>query len=39
MLIGLAHEFQRVRSLPKQPWDIPLDAVITEQRIYTFKQR
>jgi len=37
MLIGLAHEFQRVSALPNQPWDIPLDAVITEQCIYTFK--
>jgi len=39
MLIGLAHEFQRVEGLPTQPWDIPLDAVITERRIYTFEQR
>lgn len=38
-LIGLAHEFQCVQSLPTQPWDIPLDAVITERRIYTFERR
>lgn len=37
-LIGLAHEFQRVSSLPKQVWDIPLDAVITEQHLYAFDQ-
>jgi 5-formyltetrahydrofolate cyclo-ligase len=36
-LIGLAHDFQCVSTLPKQPWDIPLDAVITEQCIYTFE--
>ena len=35
-LIGLAHDFQRVDRLSNQPWDIPLDAVITEQRIYRF---
>lgn len=36
-LIGLAHEFQMVRRLPAQPWDIPLDAVITEKQLYRFK--
>ncbi len=35
-LIGLAHDFQRVDQLPTQPWDIPLDAVITERAIYHF---
>lgn len=33
-LVGLAYEFQKVDSLKKQPWDIPLDAVVTEQTIY-----
>jgi 5-formyltetrahydrofolate cyclo-ligase len=37
-LIGIAHDFQRVHGLSKKPWDIPLDAVITEQRIYVFDQ-
>ena len=31
-----AHDFQHVESLPRQLWDIPLDAVITEACIYTF---
>lgn len=35
-LIGVAHEFQHVDSLPNQHWDIPLDAVITEACIHTF---
>ncbi|TCJ12861.1 5-formyltetrahydrofolate cyclo-ligase [Parasulfuritortus cantonensis] len=35
-LIGLAFEAQRVDVLPRDPWDIPLDAVITEQRYYRF---
>jgi 5-formyltetrahydrofolate cyclo-ligase len=38
MLIGIAHDFQQVDKLVKQPWDIPLDAVITEAGIYTFNQ-
>jgi len=33
-LIGIAYEFQRVEHLPAQPWDVPLDAVITERRCY-----
>ncbi len=37
-LIGIAHDFQQVDKLVKQPWDIPLDAVITEAGIYDFKQ-
>jgi 5-formyltetrahydrofolate cyclo-ligase len=36
-LIGIAHDFQQVDTLVKQPWDIPLDAVITEAGIYNFK--
>jgi len=38
-LVGLAHDFQRVNSLEKQPWDIPLDAVATDRKIYRFKIR
>lgn len=35
-LIGIAHELQRVDLLPVNDWDIPLDAVITEQKLYQF---
>jgi 5-formyltetrahydrofolate cyclo-ligase len=35
-LIGLAHEFQYRSHLDSNPWDIPLDAVITESNLYTF---
>lgn len=35
-LIGLAFEAQKVDRLPRDPWDIPLDAVITERRYYRF---
>ncbi len=34
LLIGMAHEFQRLAALPKQSWDIPLDLIVTEQKIY-----
>jgi len=33
-LIGVAHECQRVERLSLNPWDVPLDAVITECRVY-----
>ncbi len=36
-LIGLAYECQRVDALEPEPWDIPLDAIITEEKTYTFR--
>lgn len=33
-LIGLAHECQRLAQIDANPWDIPLDAIITESNIY-----
>ncbi|SFM64496.1 5-formyltetrahydrofolate cyclo-ligase [Marinobacter zhejiangensis] len=33
-LLGLAHEVQRVTRLPIEPWDIPLQGIVTEQRRY-----
>ncbi|SHF85874.1 5-formyltetrahydrofolate cyclo-ligase [Microbulbifer donghaiensis] len=33
-LIGAAHQLQCVAHLPTESWDIPLDAVVTETRIY-----
>jgi 5-formyltetrahydrofolate cyclo-ligase len=38
-LIGVAHECQRVESLEPSPWDVPLDLVVTEERIYARKDR
>ena len=35
-LIGVAHEIQRVSKLPSNPWDIPLNGVITESSFYKF---
>lgn len=34
VLIGLAHETQKMGSLSRQNWDIPLDYVITEKQAY-----
>jgi 5-formyltetrahydrofolate cyclo-ligase len=35
-LIGIAYDFQRVDALPKEPWDVPLDAVLTDRELYRF---
>jgi 5-formyltetrahydrofolate cyclo-ligase len=35
-LIGLAHDFQRVEVLDPFAWDVPLQAVVTDQALYQF---
>ena len=37
-LIGIAHDLQKIDELSSQPWDIPMDAVITEKAIYNFSK-
>lgn len=37
--VGLAFECQKVQRLIPDPWDIPLDYVITEKKIYRFHPR
>ena len=32
-LIGLAHDCQRVDRLPAAPWDVPLDAIVSDTRV------
>jgi 5-formyltetrahydrofolate cyclo-ligase len=34
ILVGLAHEIQKVEQLLTQNWDIPLDYIITEKQLY-----
>ena len=34
MLVGLAHEGQLIDSVPVESWDVRLDAVATEKKIY-----
>ncbi len=33
-LVGLAHEIQRAPDIPTEPWDIVMDAVVTDTRVY-----
>jgi 5-formyltetrahydrofolate cyclo-ligase len=33
-LIGIAHDLQKVDTLSKQTWDIPLNGVVTEREFY-----
>jgi 5-formyltetrahydrofolate cyclo-ligase len=33
-LIGVGHEIQRVPAVPMEPWDVVMDAVMTERRMY-----
>lgn len=35
-LIGVAYEFQRLRTVSRNDWDIPLWAAVTEQGVYRF---
>ena len=39
LLIGLAHHFQEIESLPADSWDVNLDAVITCQEIIYISSR
>ena len=36
-LIGIAHTFQEVERIPTEPWDVPLDAVVTDTRVTVFR--
>ena len=36
-LIGLAYEFQRLGTVSRSDWDVPLWAAVTEQDIYRFQ--
>ncbi len=33
-LLGTAYEFQKVESLPCEPWDIPLEGIVTDEGRY-----
>ncbi len=37
LLIGVGYECQRIASLPHDPWDTPLDAMLTERQLIFFK--
>lgn len=38
-LIGVAHSLQGVEALPSQPWDVPLDGVVTEDGWHALPRR
>jgi 5-formyltetrahydrofolate cyclo-ligase len=35
-LIGLAYHWQQVEHLERDPWDVPLDAVVTDRSVLRF---
>lgn len=35
-LVGIGFECQKVAQVPRDPWDMPLDAALTERRLYRF---
>ena len=37
VMIGLAYSFQEQAALNPQSWDIPLSAVITEEKVHNFR--
>jgi 5-formyltetrahydrofolate cyclo-ligase len=39
LLVGLAHAKQQVASIERQPWDVMLDAVITNRQVLRFNDR
>tara|TARA_R110002072_G_scaffold4650_5_gene32222 strand:+ start:4322 stop:4966 length:645 start_codon:yes stop_codon:yes gene_type:complete len=36
-LVGIAHAFQEQTYLPVEPWDIPLEGILTDKSYYQFK--
>ncbi len=36
LLLGVAHDFQKVGTLPAEAWDVPLHGVFTERAFYDF---
>lgn len=36
-LLGIAYDFQRVNGLAADPWDVPLQGVITDQAVYLYE--
>ena len=38
LLIGVAHELQKVEHLEPEEWDVPLDMVVTDKATYPVKK-
>ena len=39
LMVGVAHELQRLEHIPYRDWDVPLDAVVTERGWRCFTPR
>lgn len=39
LIVGLAHALQQADTLPRESWDVPLDAVVTETGFTAFSAR
>ena len=39
LLVGIAYSLQCTKNIKRQSWDIPLDAVLTEQGVLHFSKR
>ncbi len=37
--VGVAYSWQQVTSIPVETWDIPLDAIVTEQGVHWFNTK
>ena len=37
LLVGLAHAIQQVDSMPRDPWDISMDFVVTDTALHCCK--
>lgn len=35
LLIGVAHECQKLEAIPQEDWDVPLDFVISDKEVYS----
>jgi 5-formyltetrahydrofolate cyclo-ligase len=35
-IIGLAYDFQRINGIKADPWDVPLQGVVTDQAVYIY---
>ena len=38
-LLGVAYDFQKVKQIESNPWDIPLQAIATEKKLYLNKNK
>lgn len=35
-LLGVGYELQKINQLPDDPWDVKMDGVLTEKKLYIF---